>query len=175
MTLEKVVLILLPLGHHTPTSSKGSCPDPIGKRARESSFPAEKLLRLGDFSTFVLWMCKCCVSTKISLWTSVRVLRGDAAMDEERVIHHGAICLNNSPVRTGGFLLKYRRLPQVLLCVYILGTWHSVKGKMTRKIWGSVWILRVQVKIMRPRWFQTLSTQNYWEIFYYRGIGILFH
>lgn len=37
-----------------------------------------------------------------------------------QVIHHRAICLKNSGVRTGGSVVKYGKLPQVLLCDYIL-------------------------------------------------------
>lgn len=41
---------------------------------------------------------------------------------EFQVTHHSAICLKNKVVRTGGLVVKYSRLPQVLLYVYALST-----------------------------------------------------
>lgn len=57
-----------------------------------------------------------------------------AMIQEYWVIHHNTICLKNGVVRAGGFGVKYSKLPQVLLYDYMLSTETSLKV-----IRGSIW------------------------------------
>lgn len=119
MTLEGVVLVLLPLGHHQ--SYQRVTPKSHWETGWGKLLPSRET----NFSVWVTFQQKAplscaCASRKISLQISVHILGADATMGEEQIIHHGPICLKNQPCQNRWLLAKIQETPSGLArCLYI--------------------------------------------------------
>lgn len=136
MTLEEVVLILLPQRHHRRRHplipAIGSWPEITTLTKAQTLLsttvvpPKRSVLR--DFLMYSFYGCASAVKSWKSPYKRLcKFFRKVLWIAGYQVIHHRAICLKNSRARTGGSVVKYGRLPQVLLYGYIL---HNVNLKV---------------------------------------------
>lgn len=160
MTLGEVVFILLSLENHMLTSS---CPDPSGKWVWENSFPAKKqtsqagwlFSRRPHCPVDVQVLCK----QEKSHYKHLCKLFG---MGQEQIIHHGAICLKKTAL-SEQVDSCWSTADSLRCCCVFIYLVHHIKWKVR---WCAKYVpqygfLRVQIKILRPHWSQSLSMESY--------------